>query len=117
MEKHVRYAYLLQKTGKIGEAQDHVARAIEGLNAMIDAGADIPSIRVALAGAAIVQNDKDAAYHWLQEAIDGGFVVYRYAESDPLFESIREEPKFKEMMAELRARVKEMRERVKSMDQ
>jgi TolB-like protein len=113
LERHIRYAYLLQKLGDDEKARKHATGASEALSAMIEAGSENPTIPFALAGAAIIQNDKEAVYHWLQEAIDAGFVVYRYAESDPLFETIREEPKFKGMMEGLRVRVEKMRKRVK----
>ncbi|UCG50492.1 MAG: protein kinase [Candidatus Latescibacterota bacterium] len=116
LQQHIRYAYLLQKTGDVDDSPDHAIRASDGLKAMIEAGADDPRIFIGLAEAAIVLNDKADAYHWLREAIDAGFVVYRFAEANPLFEDIREEPKFKEMMAELRVRVEKMRERVREYD-
>jgi len=113
LDQYVRYAYVLKETGEEDGARDYANRAKEGLEEMIQEGADSPLIPYYIAGAAVVQNDKEAAYRWLRKAIDAGYVIYRYAESNPLFEDIREEPRFKEMIAEMRARVAPMRERVR----
>jgi len=53
------------------------------------------------------------AYLWLQRAIDAGWRDDRIGLIDPLFENLRQDQKFKEIMAEVRGMVDEMRKRVK----
>jgi TolB-like protein len=46
--------------------------------------------------------EKDEALRWLADAAHNGFPCYGFFETDPLLESIREEERFRGLMAELR---------------
>ena len=55
-----------------------------------------------------VMGNKEEALKWLQAAIDSGWRFYRISLIDPLFENIRNEDKFREMMADLKDKVATM---------
>jgi len=53
--------------------------------------------------------DKDRAIHWLQTAVDRGFVNYPLlSEKDPLLANLRTEPAFSELMADVETRWKNL---------
>jgi tetratricopeptide (TPR) repeat protein len=59
-----------------------------------------------------IQGNKTEALKWLQKTIDSGFLFYRYLERDSMFENIRDDERFKEIIERTKAKVAEMRERV-----
>jgi len=63
-----------------------------------------------------IQNHKAEAYKWLQKAIEAGWRDYRINLRDPWFENLRNDDQFKQMMAQVKAKVDEMRKRVEEMD-
>ena len=72
--------------------------------------------RVGIAAVHALREDREAAYDWLERAIDTGFYQYAELERHPCFESLRGEERFQRMMAGVRARVEEMRRRVDTRD-
>ena len=68
--------------------------------------------RVGIAAVHALRGDREAAYRWLQQAIDAGFYPYAELERHPCFESLRGEERFRRMMDGVRARVEEIRRRV-----
>jgi tetratricopeptide (TPR) repeat protein len=72
--------------------------------------------RQGLAAVHALRGEKEAAYDWLQQAIDAGFWAYAELERHPCFESLHGEERFQEMMAGVKARVEEMRRQVDAME-
>ncbi len=71
--------------------------------------------RVGIAAVHALRGDKEAAYRWLQQAIDAGFYAYAELERHPCFESLHGEERFQRMMDGVEAKVEEMRRRVGAM--
>jgi hypothetical protein len=69
---------------------------------------------VGLAAVHALRGDKEAAYDWLQQAIDAGFFAYAELERHPCFESLHGEERFQGMMAGVEARVEEARRQVEA---
>jgi hypothetical protein len=63
-----------------------------------------------------IQNNKVEACRWLERAINAGWRDYRSAEIDPLLENIRSEDRFNQMLADVKAKVEEMRRHVEEME-
>ena len=63
-----------------------------------------------------LRGDEDAAFEWLQQAIDRGFYQYAELERHPCFESLRGEARFQEMMGGVKATVEETRRQVDAME-
>jgi tetratricopeptide (TPR) repeat protein len=63
-----------------------------------------------------VQGDKPEAYKWLQKAIDARWRDYRFGLIDPLFENLRNDEQFQQMMAPVQSKVDEMRKRVEEVE-
>jgi len=70
----------------------------------------------ALARVSVVRGKKGQALGWLEQAVQSGFRWYAYLERDPSFEELREEERFKNLVADLRTRVEEMRKKVEEYD-
>ena len=63
-----------------------------------------------------LRGDTEAAYDWLQQAIDSGLYQYAELERHPCFESLHGEERFQRMMDGVKARVEEARRRVDAME-
>jgi tetratricopeptide (TPR) repeat protein len=70
--------------------------------------------RIQMSAIHALRGEKEAAYDWLQQAVDAGFFAYAEAERHPFFESLHEGERFQEMMARVKARVKEMRRQLEA---
>ena len=58
-----------------------------------------------------IKGNKVEAYKWLQKGIDAGFIEYRSLLINPLWENLRGEQQFQQIIAQLKAKVEEMRKR------
>ncbi len=72
--------------------------------------------RVGIAAVHALRGDREAAYDWLQQAIDAGFFQYAELERHPCFESLHGEERFQRMMAGVEAKVADMRQRVDALE-
>ncbi len=72
--------------------------------------------RLGIAAVDALRGDKEAAYGWLQQAIDAGFYAYAELERHFFFESLHGEERFQRMMDGVEARVEEARRRVDAME-
>jgi hypothetical protein len=63
-----------------------------------------------------IRGNKKETYRWLQKAINAGWRDYRMGSIDPVFENLHDDAKFKQMMAEVKAMVDQMRKRVEDME-
>ncbi len=108
------YAYL--KTGD----EDRALRLFEETEQFYTdrlAGGDTSfQARVGVAAVHALRGEEEAAYDWLQQAIDAGFYQYAELERHPCFESLHGEERFQRMMDGVKARVEEMRRRVDAME-
>jgi tetratricopeptide (TPR) repeat protein len=108
--------YVYWKTGRPDKARKMFARSIEGDQKALAQGDERPWIVYDIAAINAIQGKKTEAYDWLQKAIDAGWRSYRYAEIDPVLENLRDDGRFKQMMADVKAKVDEMRKRVEEME-
>ena len=103
--------YILWKEGQKQEARKLFNQSLTILNKRLDEGNENPRLPFQIARIYNIQGDKAEAYKRLQKAIDGGWLQYRLALTDPLLENLRNEAKFQEMMTQVKVRVDEMRNR------
>ena len=104
--------YVLWKMGQVEEARKILTRDLRRAQKQLEEGNESPGIPFDVATIYAIQGNKAEAYRWLQKAIDAGWRDYRWALIDPKLENLRNDEKFKEMMAEMKAKVDEMRKRV-----
>jgi tetratricopeptide (TPR) repeat protein len=108
--------YVYWKTGRRDEAQKMFARALKSNEEQLEQGNEDHNVPYDVARIKAVLGNKAEAYKWLQKAIDSGWRMYYVAEVDPFLEGLRGDDRFKRMMADVKARVDEMRKRIDEMD-
>ena len=100
--------FLRLQAGDLSEANDFLEQAMQmHLEPSDDEG---PQAVYDLAAIRAVQGYKSDALVLLDRAIHSGWIDYRVTGLDPRFQSLRQEPKFVQMLTGLSLRVKEMRE-------
>ena len=104
--------YVYWKAGRRDEARKLFARSLRSDQKQLDEGSEIESPRYDMARINAIQGDKTESYKWLQKAIDTGWRDYRRGEIDPLLENLRNDDRFRQMMAGVKEQVNEMRKRV-----
>jgi tetratricopeptide (TPR) repeat protein len=112
----VKLAWVLWQQGEIDAANVLLDEASETLEDEIKNGNENSIQFLVLAEAECIRGNRSKAFRWLREAFDSGFVIIRLVETDPLLGDLRDDPEFKEMTADFRARIAKMRERVENSD-
>jgi hypothetical protein len=109
----LRYAYVLGKRGDAAQAAPLLAEAERVARTQIEAGNEMPALRVELAAAAVLRKDTSAALDWLAKAVDGGFRDYGWLERDPILASLRAETRFRDALDRMRRDVDSQRARAR----
>ncbi|MFN0158106.1 MAG: tetratricopeptide repeat protein [Bacteroidota bacterium] len=58
-----------------------------------------------------MQNNPEDALSWLRIAVERGYVEYRWLNVEPMMDSLRDQPDFRDIMAKLQVRLKAMHHR------
>src|ERR1035437_38573 len=111
-DSYNEYAYVLWKNNKRKEAALIFNNASREAEELIKQGSEEFNSPYTLAQVNAVLGNKEAAYKWLQEAINKGWRFYRWSLNEPLFDNIRNEDRFKEMMNNLKLMVDTMRKKI-----
>jgi TolB-like protein/tetratricopeptide (TPR) repeat protein len=106
------YAYILLKNNKKKEAELILHNAISEAEEYIKDGNEEFNSPYVLAGAYAVLGNKDLAYKWLQQAVNYGWRQYEMTVHDPLFENIRNEDRFKNIINNIKHIVESMRSKI-----
>ncbi len=109
----LRYAYVLAKRGEPAKAAAQIAEAERVAHQRIDAGNQIPAIRIELASAAALRRDKNAALDWLERAYQSGYREYAQIEHDPILADLRNEPRYRDVLDRMRRDVTALRARAR----
>ena len=114
----IRLGYLLSKAGEKDEARKRLSVSLASLEDEVGQGSTDPLVLYDLAVIQAVQGEKKEACEWLQRAIDAGKmgVPMPPPAMDPLFENLRDDALFKEMMAQLQARADNIRKEIEAME-
>jgi len=59
-----------------------------------------------------IQGNKTETLKWVQKTVEAGFLYYRYLERDSMFENIRDDVQFQQIIENVKAKISEMRRRV-----
>jgi TolB-like protein/Tfp pilus assembly protein PilF len=106
------HAYYLQRAGATGEAEK-IMDAMDAANRRSSiAGADSAVIYMQNAAINALRGDAAAALDELARAYDAGWKDGRTLAIDPLFASLRSQPRFVQLLSQMSADVAEMRGRV-----
>ncbi len=78
----------------------------------LEGGSERPEVRLSLAMIYAARGEQVEALAWLQRAFEAGERRSVWIESNPMFDSIRGAPQYRELIARMQAQVEEMRRRV-----
>ncbi|UCF78985.1 MAG: protein kinase [Candidatus Eiseniibacteriota bacterium] len=113
----INLAYLYWKMGRQDEAREIFAEYLRAAQGWVEEGNESHYIRYRIASINAAQGNKEKAYVWLQRAIDAGWRNYSKVSIDPLFENLHDDEQFKQIMAEVKGMVDEMRKRVEKAEE
>ena len=106
-----KYAYLLLRRAETSRATQVTEDAARLAQQTLDKGNELPRVRIEIAAIHALRQQKEPALDWLQQAYDSGWRDSRTLARDPMFEGLREEPRFKELLGRMKRDVSVMRER------
>ena len=104
--------YIYWKSGEQKSAERVLQTVMELNQDRISEGNEHWRIRYDIAAVYAIKGNKPEAYRWLQNSIDVGFRLFRFAEHDPVFENLHDDPEFKQMMEEVKKMVYEERAKI-----
>jgi protein kinase/serine/threonine-protein kinase len=111
-----RLGYVYWISGDSAEAQKLFTKSLSFSQKQIEQGDELWGYRNDMAAIYAVQGNKEEAYKWLRKSIEAGCRNFRFAQIEPMFENLRDDKNFKQMMAEVKGLVDEMQERIEKKD-
>ena len=109
----VNLAHLYYKSGDADRGDTVLGHARVYIQSQRESDVDTPGLDYVEAGAHAVSGDTEEAIRFLRKAVDGGWSKHWFAERDPNLVSLYDDPEFKQILADLKARVSEMHERLR----
>jgi len=106
-----QYAHVLAKRGETARVNELGKSAVRLAFEAVRQGNEMPNVRLEIAAIHAIQGQKEAALEWLQHAYEADYKGYRTLSLDPMFENLREERRFKELVSRMKSDVAVMRER------
>jgi len=104
--------FILWKTNFRREAQEMLMYSLKLDRETLDQGSGWWGVSYDLAAIHAIRNQKNECYKWLDKAIKDGFRFYTWLSIDPLFENIRDDQRFEEIIGQLEKSVSEMQNRL-----
>ncbi|MCX5800824.1 MAG: protein kinase [Candidatus Eisenbacteria bacterium] len=102
------------KTGKQDDTGKFLGEAAVLAEALLKEGDESRQVPYYVAAINAVRGNKEDAYAWLERAIDAGWRDYRLGSLDPLMENLRNDERFKLMMATTKGMIDQMRKRAEA---
>ena len=112
----VELGYIYWGGGRKDEARKLFQRNLDRFQKQLEQGDESSGLLFNMAAIYAILGNKDEALKWLQKAVDAGYRYYRYISRYPLFENIRDDERFKKIIADTKAKVAEMRRRVERIE-
>ena len=100
--------FILWKTNHYSEAEEMLGYSKNLNEESLAQGSQWWGIAYDMAAIYAIRGDNRSCYQWLEKAIAGGFSLYSWLAVDPLFEEIRNDPKFYEITQKLESKVSVM---------
>jgi eukaryotic-like serine/threonine-protein kinase len=105
------YAYILINRGEHERADSLLSEELERLNRMIEDGHESPAIYAVVAAIHSLTGDYNSALEWLEIAYEKGYRFPYIIERNPLFDGIRNQPRYKQLIEKMHDDITRMRER------
>ena len=97
--------FIFRKTDHFREADEMINYSLELDKKTLEQGSQWWGVTYDLAAIQAIKGNTKACFSWLEKTLDNGFLFYSWLEIDPVFESVREEPKFLQFIKEVRSRI------------
>jgi serine/threonine-protein kinase len=104
-------ALVLHRRGQQGRAAALWSEALAADSADLAKGHDNPDRPLEIAAIHAVRGETGAALEWLERGYEAGWRDYRITRRDPFFASLREEPRFRTLLARMESDVNTMQQR------
>jgi tetratricopeptide (TPR) repeat protein len=108
----LRLAEVLWRRGDRATATPLLDRFEEGCLQSIEHGHESWTRRWSLAMIAAIRREDGEAFTWLDRAVEAGHLDFYWDLQEPAFRELRKDPRFEQLVARMRGRVEEMRQRV-----
>lgn len=105
------YAYLLARRGETARASELFEQALQSAHGMLAQRDESQRVPMEIAAIHAARGEKDKALEWLSRGRDAGYKDYETIGRDPLFASLRGEPRFQALRQQMERDVAAMRER------
>jgi serine/threonine protein kinase/tetratricopeptide (TPR) repeat protein len=106
--------HILLREGERDQAEELLAQARGIQEKQVQDGDERSVCRLVLAAISAIEGKQEEALAWLKKAIDAGWRDYQVSLLDPWLENLRDDERFKQMMADIRATLDEMRRRTEA---
>jgi protein kinase/serine/threonine-protein kinase len=107
-----RLGYALWKTDQQDEALKLFSQSLEIAREDLDEGNELFWIPYYIAAIHAIQGNKEEALKWMEKAVRAGFRKVRISLRDPILENLHQDEQFKQMMAQLKEMLDEMRNQI-----
>jgi tetratricopeptide (TPR) repeat protein len=107
-------ALVLHRRGQRARAATLWSEALAADSADLARGHDNPDRPLEIAAIHAVRGETAAALEWLERGYEAGWRDYRITRRDPFFAGLREEPRFRALLARMESDVRVMQERALS---
>jgi serine/threonine protein kinase len=108
-----RLGFILLGEGNAGRARAMFDRSIQEDEKALAGGDEWYAIPFDLACVHAVRGEKQEAIRWLRKAVDAGWMETAIAKKDPLLDTLRKDPEFLNVLAQVESRVERMRTHVR----
>ncbi len=109
-----RLAYVYRKQGELEKAEGLMRERLMIDRKLEEEGNQWWRIPYDVSAINAIKDEKAEAYLWLRKAVDAGWRHFRLGLIDPVFEQLGADEEFRQIMAEVKGMVDEMRKRVEA---
>ncbi|MDD4857052.1 MAG: tetratricopeptide repeat protein, partial [Candidatus Krumholzibacteria bacterium] len=109
-------AYALLKTGQEARARSLADRIIDLDKREIAEGNEWPTVPYEISRMYAMLGRDDEAFSWLKKAIEAGSIYAEFQLQDPFYETLREDARFKQLAAQIKAMLDDQRRRVLALE-
>jgi serine/threonine protein kinase/cytochrome c-type biogenesis protein CcmH/NrfG len=104
-----RFAHALLKTGQIERGQKVLEETKQKILQSLKEGQRSQDLEYLAAIVFCIQGNKVKTFEHLKNACDGGYYYYQFLERDPVFESMRNDPQFQNVISRMKSKAAEAR--------